>query len=232
MRSYKLAKKALLICLCAMILGSCLQASAADVTVHIEYITIEKYGFVADTLNGVEAKYNPWGKNYDCSELIHRYYKEIYGISLALYGNAPHVVGRDDVWFEKVSEPQVGDVMFASSYSRGRPTCHWAICKSVDVENNTITMFEQNWRVGGTAGVGRQIPYAKNCYNYYRLMCASGPALTLAQEAERQEMQSRITAYFNQVAEEQRAQELEASSVAELCRYFRQDAAAAAANYK
>ena len=110
----KLAKKAFLLCLCAIILGSCWQATAAEVTVHIEYVTIESFGFVADTLNGVEAKYNPWGKNYDCSELIHRYYQQVYGISLALYGNAPHVVGREDVWFEKVSEPQVGDVLFAS----------------------------------------------------------------------------------------------------------------------
>lgn len=231
----KLAKRLVLTCLCAVLLASCLPAQAGETTVHIEYVTIEKFGFVADTLNGVEAKYNPWGSNYDCSELIHRYYKEIYGVRLGLYGNAPHVLDRDDVYFERVSEPQVGDVLFATAYMRGRPTCHWAICKSVDTENNTITMFEQNWRVGGTAAVNRQIPYEKNCYYYYRLMTATGPALTLEQEAEQQELRRQAAEYFalqadiiNQAhTEAQKKQE-----VAALYRQLRQDAQAAAASYK
>ena len=69
-----LLRKVCFICFSVLLLGSCFQASAREVTLNVTYVPIRKYGFVADTLYGVEARYNPWGKNYDCGELIRRYY--------------------------------------------------------------------------------------------------------------------------------------------------------------
>lgn len=174
------------LCLCAVTLASCFLASAREVTLAVEYVPITKYGYVADTLNGVESKYNPWGWNYDCGELVRRYYKQLYGLDVALYYNKPNVVGNTDYWFEKVDEPQTGDVFFASAWARGKAYGHWALCKEADKESDTITMFEQNWRWNGMAGVGRQISYSKNCYEYYRLTNATGYVLTLAEQAEKE----------------------------------------------
>lgn len=220
----KILGRALSLCLSVMLLTACFTASAAEVTLQIEYVPITSYGFVADTFNGVEAKYNPWGKNYDCGELLRRYYKELYGLDIALYGNRPHVVNNEDYDFVLVTEPQAGDAMFASAWARRRSTCHWAIAKVVDVEGNTITVFEQNWRGGGKAGVGRQIPYENNCYDFYRLTYKGGEALTLQQRVAQNDAMEREN--LARIAEEERilaVQEARQQVVA-LCQEYRQKA--------
>ena len=194
MNCKSLLRGAAALCLSIAALGSCLFASAKEVTLDVEYITIKKFGFVADTFHGVESKYNPWGTNYDCAELIYRYYREYYGLQLTLSGNRPHVVGSEEYWFEEVKHPQPGDIMFASARDRSRPYGHWAICKEADPESDTITMFEQNWRWGGQAGVGRQIPYENNCYTYYRLFHVSGTVQTRAEKEELRQREERIAA--------------------------------------
>jgi len=161
----KTLRRLVVLCLCVMTMAACLQVSAREVTLKVEYVPITKYGFVADTLNGVQSKYNPWGWNYDCGELVRRYYKEVYGLTVSLAWDKPNVTGNDDYWFEVVDEPQTGDVFFASAWARGKGYGHWALCKETDKEADTITMFEQNWRWNGMAGVGRQISYSKNCYS-------------------------------------------------------------------
>jgi hypothetical protein len=179
-----------------MTLGSCL-VYAREVTLNVEYVPITKYGFVADTLNGVESKYNPWGTNYDCGELVRRYYKQVYGLTVSLAWDKPNVTGTDEYWFEVVDEPQTGDVFFASAWERGKSYGHWALCKETDKEADTITMFEQNWRWNGMAGVGRQIRLSKNCYTYYRLTNAEGHVLTLAEKAAKE---AQIRAIQNEMA--------------------------------
>ena len=173
----KILRRLVVMCLCVVTLGSCLQVSAKEVTLDVEYVTITKFGFVADTLNGVESKYNPWGTNYDCGELVRRYYKEVYGLTVSLAWDKPNVTSTDEYWFEVVDEPQTGDVLFASAWARGKSYGHWALCKETDKQADTITMFEQNWRWNGMAGVGRQISYSNNCYTYYRLMNTNGRVL-------------------------------------------------------
>lgn len=185
MNCKKVLRNALVLCLCVMLFASFMQASAGEVTLSVKYIPIEKYGFVADTFNGVQAKYNPWGTNYDCGELIHRYITQLYGLDITLT-DQPRVVGTDEYWFVQVEEPRPGDVFCANAWERGKAYGHWAICKSVDKENGTITMFEQNWRWNGTAGVDRQIPYEGNCYRYYRLTNAADYVLTLEEQAQKQ----------------------------------------------
>ena len=46
---------------CAVILSAGLQAAASEKIVDIDYLKITSDGFVADTLNGVEARYNLGG---------------------------------------------------------------------------------------------------------------------------------------------------------------------------
>ncbi len=208
----KTLRRFVVLCLCLVTLGSCLQVSAREVTLNVEYVTITKFGFVADTLNGVESRYNPWGTNYDCGELVRRYYKEVYGLTVSLAWDKPNVTGTDEYWFEAVDEPQTGDVFFASAWARGKGYGHWALCKETDKDADTITMFEQNWRWNGMAGVGRQISYSKNCYTYYRLVSASGQVLTLAEQAEKE---ARHRAAVNEMACQMDEEEMYALAIRE-----------------
>jgi hypothetical protein len=203
-------------------LASATVAFAKEVTVDVEYITIKKFGFVADTFNGVAAKYNPWGTNYDCAELVYRYYREYYGIALTLSGNRPNVVGDETHYFEEVKDPQPGDIFFATARRRGRPYDHWAICKEVDAEANTITMFEQNWRWGGTAGIGRQIPYDDNCYTYFRLCHESGTVKTRAEKEEERACEQAIAAMQETLKEQLATEEAQLQQDAALEAYHKE----------
>ncbi len=109
-------------------------------------LTITKNGFVADTLNGVQALYRP-GRNdgsnstYSCAAFIKRYYKEVHGVTVMnlFAGRTP---SSSKGSFKSVSTPQVGDVVACPSTSGSN---HWAIVKQVN-NNNTVTLIEQNWK--------------------------------------------------------------------------------------
>lgn len=153
---------ALVLALCLTMLAS--TAYAADTTLDITYIPITEDGFVADTMDGVDAIYNLYG-GPDCADLVVRYYEAVYGVTVQL-GGAPIVVSGDG-WFEEVDVPQRGDVLYASAAARGSST-HYALCKSVDTAAGTVTLFEQNWSWNGQAGIDRVIPL-DSCYTYYTL---------------------------------------------------------------
>jgi len=206
LRIHRLTVRTLALCLCVLLLASGLTAAAREITLNVNYIPITRYGYVADTFNGVKSLYNPYGTNYDCGELIHRYYEEVYGLEISLSGNRAAVVGNENYWFVEAEEPQPGDIFYASAYSRGKAYGHWAICKAVDPEAGTITMFEQNWRWNGMAGVGRQIPYEGNCYTYFHLTNAENYVLTLAQQAEREALRQQILMELEAEAARQAAQ--------------------------
>lgn len=200
----------IVLCLCVMLLASCLSVGARELTLDVEYVKIPYRGYVADSFNGVEAIYNPWGYNYSCAELVSRYFRELYGLELRLPSNDPTVQNTEEYWFEKVEDVQPGDVLYASGYARGMSYGHWAICEEVNVEENYILLFEQNWRWNGMAGVDRRIALDRNCYNYYRLVCAEGTPMTLTEKMEE--------------AEKQAAME----QVQSLCQLYRQQAEQAA----
>ena len=71
---------ALLIVLAVMAAG--LTAMAAEKTLDVTYVKITGDEFVADTFNGVEARYNLYGRTYYCSEFITRYYAQVYGLCI------------------------------------------------------------------------------------------------------------------------------------------------------
>lgn len=182
-----LTKKArkIIVCMLAVVLlaGLCFTVSAGEKTLACSYLKITKDGFVADTFNGVEAKYNLYGPKLYCTELVIRYYKQVYGVDISL-GGLPQVLGNDEYWFEEVYTPEEGDVLFGSAAARGKSYNHWAICKSVDEDADTMTLFEQNWRWNGQAGINRVLPETGNGYRYFRLMTADGEAMTEKELAE------------------------------------------------
>ncbi len=150
-------------------------ANAAEETIDVTYVKITGEGFVADTLNGVEARYNQYGSTLYCVELVERYYEELYGLEIRCNDGGPQVIGNDQFWFEETTAPKTGDVMFGSAAARGKGYNHWSLVKAYDQTTGIVTCFEQNWRWNGQAGVDRQIAYP-SCYRYYTL-CCSDPEL-------------------------------------------------------
>lgn len=149
-----------------------LPAAAAEVTLDCTYIPITSENFVADTMNGVPAYYNLNGPTYYCSELIPRYFQEVYGLDVHCAEGSLTVRNNDDYYFVKTDNPQPGDVLYGSAASRGKGYSHWAIVK----ENNgdSLTLFEQNWRWNGQAGVDRVLEFPTTAYECYTLVSRSG----------------------------------------------------------
>jgi len=185
-KARKWMTKVAVLMLCVLTLCACMQTSAYERTLDCTYMKISGDGFVADTFNGVEARYNLYGRRLYCTELVERYFEEVFGLDVDCRGSAgPIVVDNENYWFERTETPQVGDVLFASARARGVGYNHWAICKSVNAENGTMTLFEQNWRWNGKAGVNRTISHTDSCYVAYQLMSADGRVLSPVEEAAR-----------------------------------------------
>lgn len=149
-----------------------LPAAAAEVTLDCTYIPITGENFVADTMNGVPAYYNLYGSTYYCSELIPRYFAEVYGLEVRCAEGTLTVLNSDEYYFVKTDNPQPGDVLYGSPAARGKGYSHWAIVK----ENNgdSLTLFEQNWRWNGQAGINRVLEFPTTAYECYTLVSRSG----------------------------------------------------------
>lgn len=184
MKARKWFTRVAVLMLCVLTLCACVQPLAYEKTLDCTYLKITGDGFVADTFNGVEARYNLYGRRLYCTELVERYFAEVFGLNVDCRGSAgPIVVGNDEYWFEKTEVPQVGDVLFGSARARGVGYNHWGICKEVDAENGTMTLFEQNWRWNGRAGVDRKVDHMTSCYEAYQLVNADGRVLSPVEEA-------------------------------------------------
>lgn len=168
MRNIRRAWHAIVLCtaLCLAIFSGTVQA--AEETLDIDYVTITGDGFVADTYLGVEARYNLTGPTLYCSDLIERFYRQVYGVTVLTLPAAPEVQ-EDGYWLTQTDTPQPGDIAYASSERRA--SAHYAICREIDAENGTVTLFEQNWRWGDQAGINRKISYTDSPYVFYTL-CA------------------------------------------------------------
>ena len=161
-----------LLCCAVILLGVSLPASAAETILDITYVPIVGEGFVADTLNGVDALYNQDGPTIYCVELLVRYYKEVYGIDISCDDSGVSVKNNDNYYFEQTDTPKTGDIMYGAAAARGKDYNHWAIVKSADAD--TVTCFEQNWGWNGQAGVNRRIPFPNDCYVFYTLKAKTG----------------------------------------------------------
>lgn len=184
----------LIFVLCVLILSAGLQAAARDTSLSCNYVKITENGFVADTFMGVEARYNLNGPTIYCTELIPRFYRDVYGVEIAVSSAGPRVIDDSGYSFEETADAKSGDVLFATAGARGKGYNHWAICKTVDAASGKMTLFEQNWRWNGCAGVDRVISQRGSCYRVYRLVAEDGtPVPTLAErEAQAQEEQQKL----------------------------------------
>ena len=154
---------------CALPVGA---YASGEGTQDCTYVPITSDGFVADTLNGVEARYNKFGNTIYCVELIDRYYREVYGMDIRTSGSAPVVLGNDTFYFEKTNDPKTGDIMFGSAAARSKSYNHWSLVKSTT--ETSITCFEQNWTWNGQAGIDRIIDYPTSYYEFYTLKSTDG----------------------------------------------------------
>ena len=172
--------------LCVLMLSAGLTAAARDTTIACSYVKITEDGFVADTFMGVEARYNLTGPTIYCTELIPRFYKEVYGVEIAVSDAGPRVTDDSGYRFEEVADAKSGDVLLASAGARGKSYNHWAICKASDPLSGKMTLFEQNWRWNGSAGINRVISLRGCCYHVYRLVAEDGSAVQTLAELEEQ----------------------------------------------
>ena len=173
-RMRNLFRRLLAAVLCLSLLA--VPALAAEATIRADYVEIVGEGFVADTFCGVDALYNETGNTLFCNELIERFYSRVYGVTMYTNNGSMTVTSPAGYWFEYTTDPQPGDIAYASAEARERYGNHYAIVKSVDAAGGTVTLFEQNWVWDGKAGVNRVIPYDGGCYTFYPLMSASGRA--------------------------------------------------------
>ena len=173
-----------LLCLALCLLLTAGAALAANDTVlGVTTIRISGNDFAADTLNGVDALYNLTGPVYDCTELVRRYYRTLYGVDVVFSDAGPRVKDNPDFWFEQTDAPSTGDVLYATPAARGKNSAHAALVKYLNADGTRAVLIEQNWRWGDTAGVNRVIPWPSATYTAYTLRCASGtPAPALSGE--------------------------------------------------
>lgn len=162
----------LALALCAALLTP--MALAGEENLHTDYAVITHDGFVADSLNGVDAIYNLTTSSPDCLEYIQRYYQTLYGLNIQATGHNLRVANDDAYYFVETDTPLPGDIGYATAAERGKSCAHYVMCKAADAASGTITLIEQNWIWDGKAGVNRTIAYTGSCYTFYTLVCADG----------------------------------------------------------
>ena len=166
--------------ICALMLGAVVSAADKEATLDCTYIPITSDGFVADTFCGVEARYNLTGPTYFCSELVERFYREVYVLNVITSDGTITVSGSKGLVFVRTDTPAPGDIAYASGPARGSAYNHYALVKSVDPARQTVTLFEQNWGWDGKAGINRVIPYDGGCYDFFTLSGPGSEAYTLS----------------------------------------------------
>lgn len=149
------------------------------------YSPIKGEPYVAETFCGVEARYSLTTAQYQCNELIMRFYREAYGLDVMAYMNIGLVMLTDGYEFKTPSVPKEGDIIYSPAKFRQNKSDHWAIVK--DYSNGKITLFEQNVVYNGKAGTGRKLNFPSDYYYIYTPVAKAGypaPSLNGAQPKE------------------------------------------------
>ncbi len=152
---------------CVLVMLCCFVQTAAadwydDLKPNGTWVEIEGNEFVAETFYGVPALYNEDNRNYQCGELVIRFYKMAYGLDIRPYSQPVPTSNTEGYKFVKTKSPKPGDIIYVSAEMRDSDMDHWAIVR--DYSNGYITMFEQNARNNGKAAVGRQIKFPSDSY--------------------------------------------------------------------
>lgn len=141
------------------------------------YVEIKGNNCIVDTFYGVDALYNETGSAYYCNELVIRFYKEAYGLSISA-GSSGISMKTEGYKFITPDTPKAGDVVYVSADMRGGTSDHWAIVKSCS--GGYLTLFEQNVKSGGKAIINRKLKYPSDSYHLYTpVSTGEKPAPTL-----------------------------------------------------
>ena len=89
----------------------------------------------------VEAIYNLTTASPDCLDYVQRYYREVYGLELQAVGHNIWITNDDTYYFERTSDPQPGDIGYATAEERERGCGHYVLCKEADEAAGTITLI-------------------------------------------------------------------------------------------
>ena len=166
----------------------CSAAASADWYDEVSggsYSAIVGEPYVAETFCGVEARYSLTTAQYQCNELIMRFYREAYGLEVMAYMNIGLVMLTEGYEFKTPSTPKKGDIIYSPAKFRQNKSDHWAIVK--DYSNGKITLFEQNVVWNGKAGTGRKLNFPSDYYYIYTPVAKAGypePSLNGAQPKE------------------------------------------------
>ncbi len=136
------------------------------------YAPIVGEPYVAETFCGVESRYSLTTEEYQCNELIMRFYREAYGLRILAYMNIGLIMATDGYEFVTPSVPKKGDIIYSPAQFRQYKSDHWAIVK--DYSNGKITLFEQNVKWNGKAGTGRQLKFPSEYYYLYTPVAKAG----------------------------------------------------------
>lgn len=154
-----------------------ISASEKDEVIDVTYIPITGSRFVVDTLNGVSAYYST-SSTYYCNEYVIRYYKTVHGVSVSTTSSGPQSKSAG-YWFEKTTQPKIGDIIFSPASLRGKSYNHWGIVK--DVSGGVVTIIEQNYGYNGKAAFERQIP-TDSAYNIFYTLKSQASQVQAPQE--------------------------------------------------
>ncbi len=142
--------------------------------------------FSHDEIDGVKAyPYRP------CSELVTRYYSEVYGVEMWVGTKPPYLDPRGTYYdeltalggfFRVTDTPRRGDIVHWPVEKRGKSYPHSALVKSY--ENGVITLIEQNFNSGGKTAFERKVRFPSNYYDVYRLPDFSNTPSVAASEPE------------------------------------------------
>lgn len=126
-----------------------------------------------------------------CSELVTRYYSEVYGVDMWVGTKPPYLDPRgvyyDELtalggFFRVTDAPRRGDIVHWPAEKRGKSYPHSALVKSY--ENGVITLIEQNFNSGGKTAFERKVRFPSNYYDVYRLPDFSNTPSVAASEPE------------------------------------------------
>ncbi len=126
-----------------------------------------------------------------CSELVTRYYSEVYGVDMWVGTKPPYLDPRGTYYdeltalggfFRVTDAPRRGDIVHWPAEKRGKSYPHTALVKSY--EDGVITLIEQNFNSGGKTAFERKVRFPSNYYDVYRLPDFSNTPSVAASEPE------------------------------------------------
>lgn len=145
---------------------------SAPVFGQTEWVTLEgEEDIVLESFHGVDAVYTTKENAandpvYSCAAYIKKYYKELYGLTVYnLMDDGPPLVQEAGYEFYETDTPHPGDIVFWPT-SKNKNN-HSAIIRKV--EEDSLTLIEQNYKSGLTAAKGREIDYPSSEYVVYHL---------------------------------------------------------------